>query len=73
MSDRGLKPPVTMPTTDRDFQRWCKQTGDQRFISGSGDPEGEVLGNRGQVFLRSDTGDIYKKTTDNATTGWVAL
>lgn len=73
MKDRGLKPPVTLPDNDRDFQRWCQQTGDQRFISGSGDPNGTYMGNMGQVFLRSDTGDIYKKTSNDADTGWVAL
>lgn len=74
MRDRGLGPAVaTIPDNDRDFQRWASKTGDMRFISGTGDPNGVYTGNRGQMFLRDDTGDVYKKTTNDANTGWVAL
>lgn len=65
--------PVTIPKTDREFTAWCRDTFDKRFISGTGDPNGSYMGNRGQLFLREDTGDVYKKTTDSVNTGWVAL
>jgi hypothetical protein len=68
-----LRPPISAPKTDREFAAWCRDTFDTRFLSGTGDPNGRYMGNRGQVFLRDDTGDIYKKTTDSVKTGWVAL
>jgi hypothetical protein len=69
----SLKAAVQMPKTDREYQKWCRDSGDTRFIDGTGDPNGAWMGNRGQFFVRADTGDLYKKTTDNANTGWVAL
>ena len=69
----SLTPFIAVPKTDREWQHWMRASEDTRFISGSGDPNGVYMGNRGQVFLRTDTGDIYKKTTDSAKTGWVAL
>lgn len=48
----------------------------RRFLrQGSGTPEGVVLADRGDLFLRDD-GDaqstLYFKSTDGAYTGWIA-
>jgi len=38
----------------------------------NGSPEGVILANTGSIAI-SDNGSIYKKTTDDLTTGWVEL
>lgn len=69
-----LRPPITMPKTDREFGTWCRDTGDTRLISGAGSPEGVYTANRGTIFLRTDgAGEVYRKTTDGVNTGWVAM
>ena len=71
-----LKPPVTIPKSDREFAGWCRDTGDTRLITGTGDPNGVWTANRGTQFLRTDGGvgsTLYIKETDSVATGWRAL
>lgn len=71
-----LKPPVTYPATDREFQKWCRDSGDTRLLTGTGSPNGVYVANRGTLFIRTDGGvgsTLYYKTTDNVATGWTAL
>jgi hypothetical protein len=71
-----LKAPITTPTSDREFAAWCRDTGDTRLITGTGDPEGVYVANRGVVFLRTDGGastTLYVKTSgDGTSSGWTA-
>jgi hypothetical protein len=72
----SLKPPVTMPTNDRDFQRWCRETYDMRVKFGDGSPEGVVVADRGTLYMRTDgstSTTLYVKTADDGlSTGWTA-
>ena len=73
----GLKAAVTVPLTDRDYQRWCLQSGDTRIIGPlAGSPEGVYVANRGTLYLRSDGGattTLYVKTADDGlATGWTS-
>lgn len=72
----SLKPPVTMPTNDRDFQRWCRQTYDLRVQFGEGSPQSVLIANRGTLYLRTDGGagtTLYvKEADDGLNTGWAA-
>lgn len=72
----AIKAPVTMPTTDRDFQRWLSQAHDLRVKFGPGSPEGEVVADRGTLYLRTDgstSTTLYVKTADDGlATGWTA-
>lgn len=40
---------------------------------GTGTPEGVLARDPGSLFLRRDTGDVYRKSTGTGNTGWVAL
>lgn len=42
-----------------------------RFTSGTGTPEGAVTGKVCDVFVRTDTGEIYRKLSGTGNTGWV--
>ncbi len=72
----SLKPPTSMPTTDREFQKWCRETHDQRLKFGSGSPEGVVTADIGTLYMRTDGGattTLYVKTANNGSaTGWTA-
>jgi hypothetical protein len=72
----GLKAPVQVPKEDRDFQRWCAQTYDLRVLFGAGTPLGNVVADRGTLYLRTDGGagtTLYVKEDNDATAlGWVA-
>ena len=72
----SIKPPATMPTNDRDFQRWCRETYDLRVKFGTGSPEGVVVADRGTIYMRTDGGagtTMYaKELSDGLATGWVA-
>jgi hypothetical protein len=72
----SLKPPVTAPLTDREFQRWCRESYDLRVKFGAGSPEGEVVADRGTLYLRTDgstSTTLYVKTAnDGEATGWTA-
>ena len=72
----SLKPPVTLPNNDRDFQRWCRETYDLRLKFGTGSPEGVVVADRGTLYMRTDGSTnttLYAKTADDGlATGWTA-
>ena len=72
----SLKPPASMPTTDREFQAWCRDTYDLRVRFGTGSPEGVVTADIGTLYMRTDGGattTLYVKTANNASaTGWTA-
>lgn len=74
-SFKGLRPPVTIPKTDREFNRWCLQAFPY-ILRGAGSPEGIVVANRGTIFLRTDgstSTTLYVKTAnDGLATGWTA-
>lgn len=44
-----------------------------RIVTGSGSPEGAATALVGSVYLRSDTGDVYRKTSGTGNTGWVLV
>lgn len=71
-----IKPPVTMPTTDRDFMRWLLAAHDLRVKFGTGSPEGLVVADRGTIYMRTDGGigtTMYSKEAgDGLATGWEA-
>jgi hypothetical protein len=73
----SLKPAVQMPKTDREYQKWCLDSGDTRFITGTGDPTGVHVANRGTLFLRTDGAPgstLYIKDDDDGlATGWTAV
>jgi hypothetical protein len=72
----SLKPPQSAPLTDRDFQRWCRESHDMRVKFGAGSPEGVVVADRGTIYLRTDgstSTTLYVKTADDRlATGWTA-
>lgn len=41
--------------------------------TGTGDPEGVVTAIIGSLYLRDDTGNVYRKTSNTAATGWTLL
>lgn len=71
-----LKAPLTTPTNDREFAAWCLKSGDTRLVTGTGDPNGVYVANRGTLFLRMDGGvgsTLYvKEAGDGLDTGWTA-
>ncbi len=72
----SLKPPVTMPTADRDFQSWCAKSHDENLLSGNGSPEGVVTSLPGKLYLNKLGGagvTLWKKETGTGDTGWVAV
>ncbi len=47
-----------------------------RFTEGTGSPEGIVLADKAALYLRQDGSAgflLYIKTTDDTTTGWLAI
>lgn len=38
-----------------------------------GNPEGVIVANRGSIACDRNSGDLYRKTTNNVSTGWVAI
>lgn len=72
----SIKPPASMPKTDREFQAFCRETYDLRVRFGSGSPEGVVTADRGTLYLRTDgstSTTLYVKTAnDGSATGWTA-
>ncbi len=71
-----IKTAVTMPKTDREYQRWGLEAFDFRVLAGEGSPEGVVTANRGIIYLRTDgstSTTLYVKTAgDGLNTGWTA-
>lgn len=71
----SLKPFVAVPTTDREWQKWLRETYDQGVLSGNGSPETVVTAPVGTLYRRLDGGagtTLYVKESGTAKTGWVA-
>ncbi len=72
-----LKASATLPTTDRDWQRWLLESYDLRLRFGAGSPEGVVIADRGTLYCRTDGGvgtTLYAKSAnDGLNTGWSAV
>lgn len=49
------------------------QTDTFGFYNSAGSPEGVVAANTGSICSDTTNGDIYKKTTDTANTGWIGI
>lgn len=72
----GIKAAVQLPKTDREFQKWCRETYDLRVLFGAGSPAGVVVADRGTLYLRTDGGagtTLYcKEGGDGTTANWAA-
>lgn len=69
----SLKPPAAMPTNDRDFQRWCRESHDLNVLEGFGSPEGAVTAPPGKLYLNKNGGvgtTLWVKETGTGNTGW---
>lgn len=73
----AIKAPLTLPKTDREFQSWLQAAHDLRVKFGTGSPEGVVVADRGNLYLRTDGGastTLYvKEAGDGLATGWAAM
>lgn len=71
-----LKSSFAMPKDDREWQRWTRDSHDERVKFGAGSPEGVVVADRGTLYMRSDGSTnttLYVKTaSDGEATGWTA-
>ncbi len=71
-----IRPPVTMPTTDREFQKWLLESHDMRLKFGAGSPLNNVVADVGTLYMRTDGGagtTLYVKEGNSGTAlGWVA-
>jgi hypothetical protein len=67
-------PVYTNPTIDQDVSPKAVFYLDNKcaIFTCNASPEGVILANTGSIAI-SDNGSIYKKTTDDLTTGWVEL
>jgi hypothetical protein len=67
-------PVYTNPIIDQDISSKVVYYIDNKcaLFTCNGSPEGVILANTGSIAI-SDNGSIYKKTTDDLTTGWVEL
>jgi hypothetical protein len=67
-------PVYTNPTIDQDISPKVVFYVDNKcaIFTCNGSPEGVILANTGSIAI-SDNASIYKKTTDDLTTGWVEL
>lgn len=71
----GLRAPAALPSDERQFTRWCRETEIDYIHRGSGSPEGVVTAPIGHLYLRSDGGattTLYVKTSGTGNTGWTA-
>jgi hypothetical protein len=72
----SLKPFVAVPQSDREWQKWLRETYDQRLKFGTGSPEGVVTADIGTLYMRTDGGattTLYVKTANNGSAnGWTA-
>lgn len=70
-----IRPAVQMPKTDREWQRWCLESYDLRVKFGTGTPLGNVVADRGTLYMRTDGGagtTLYvKEGNDGTALGWV--
>ena len=73
----SVKSPVTMPKTDREFQKWCAESYDLRVKFGTGSPAGVIVADRGTIYMRTDGGastTMYiKESGDGLSSGWRAV
>lgn len=70
----GLKAPAALPSDQRQFTRWCRETEVDYIHRGEGSPEGVVEAPVGHLYLRSDGGagtTMYVKESGVLSTGWV--
>lgn len=71
-----LKPFVSPPKEDRDWQRWLRESYDLRLKFGTGSPLNVVVADIGTLYMRTDGGagtTLYVKEAGNGlSTGWVA-
>lgn len=71
----AIKQPITMPKTDREFQKWLSQAHDLRLKFGAGSPLNVIIADRGTLYMRTDGGagtTLYvKEANDGLSTGWV--
>jgi hypothetical protein len=67
-------PVYTNPTIDQEISPKAIFYVDNKcaIFTCNGSPEGVILANTGSIAI-SDNGSIYKKTTDDLTTGWIEL
>jgi hypothetical protein len=72
----SLKPFAAVPKTDREWQKWVRETHDMRLLFGAGSPLNVVTADIGTLYLRTDGGagtTLYVKEANNGlSTGWVA-
>lgn len=72
----SLKPFAAVPKTDREWQKWVRETHDMGVLSGNGSPLNVVTANIGTLYRRLDGGantTLYVKEAGNGLkTGWVA-
>jgi len=65
-----------VPKTDREWQKWARETHDMRLLFGAGSPLNVVTADIGTLYLRTDGGagtTLYVKEANNGlSTGWVA-
>ena len=70
----SLKPFVAVPKTDREWQKWVRETYDLRLQFGEGAPN--IVADIGTLYMRTDGGagtTLYVKESGNGlVTGWVA-
>jgi hypothetical protein len=70
----SIRAPVTMPKTDREFQKWLLEAYDLRVRFGTGVPT--IVADIGTLYMRTDGGantTLYVKESGNGlSTGWVA-
>lgn len=61
--------------TTNTLPRWASSTtlGDSLIREGTGNPEGAITAPPASMFLRTDTGSIYRKASGSGNTGWTAL
>lgn len=71
----SLKPFVTVPKTDREWQKWLRESFDMGVLSGNGSPEGVVTAPVATLYRRLNGGAgtcLYVKESGTGSTGWVA-
>lgn len=72
----AIKSAVTMPTTDREWQNWCRQSHDLRVRFGTGSPAGVIIADIGTLYCRTDGSagaTLYVKESGNGlSSGWAA-
>jgi hypothetical protein len=72
----GIRPPASIPKTDRDFRVWCQGATLNFIYHGTGSPEGVVTADIGSLYLNASGGaatTLYVKTANNGSAvGWTA-